>query len=446
MNEIINKIRKQTTPSQKIQSKKKKIANLIINLVKEQIKDNENIVGVEIGGSYAKGTWLAQKADIDVFVKFKDTVSQKKFREIGESVGFNSLKKYRPYIRYSEHPYVEAFIQGTKVNVVPCYSVKKGEWKSSADRSQFHTRFMLNSLDKNKQKDVRVLKQFLKSNNIYGAEISKQGFSGYVSEVLIWNLGSFEKVIEKFTKIQQGVIIGKTEKVFDTTITIMDPIDNNRNLAAAISDENITKLILLSRAFLKKPTIDFFKVRKPNISKDALKQIIILDFAYSKRSPDTIWGQIKRASSSLRTQFNVSGFNVVRSSAISNEKENHAQLIFLIESHNIAKKQIKEGPEVFKERDLASFITKNLPRSDLMWIDKTRKVFSLEKREFDNAEKFLKNLLTKKLNRSGIPKGLRDDIKKGFTVTTGDKRLRKSIKEELLEFVSIDEKIFSPYS
>ena len=440
----MEKIRRQVIPPKKIQAQKKRIADLVLELVKEQINQHKNIVDVVIGGSYAKGTWLAENADIDVFVKFRDTVPDVEFRQLGQQIGFAALKKYKPYIRYSEHPYVEAHIQGTKVNVVPCYDVKKGNWKSSADRSQFHTKFMLKSLNIKKQNEVRILKQFLKSNGLYGAEISKQGFSGYVSEVLIWNLKSFENVLKKFAGIDQHEIIGKTSKTFDTIISIIDQIDENRNLAAAISDENFARLVLVCRAFLQKPSMDFFKKSKPQISRQALKQIIVLDFEYAQRSPDIIWGQIKRASSSLSTQFNVSGFNVVKNSAFADEK-NHATLVFLLESHEIAVKQVREGPDIFKEKDLKGFIVKNLKNSDLMWVDKTRKVLSLEKREFYNAEKFLKNLLTKKLSRSGIPKGLRDDIKTGFTISVGGKKLRKSIKEEITEFVSIDQKTFYVY-
>ncbi len=440
---VVEKIGRQVVPSKKMQTEQKKIADLVILSVKEQAAKYDSVVDVEIGGSYAKGTWLAG-ADIDVFIKFKDTVSEQKFRGLGEKIGFDALKKYRPYVRYSEHPYVEASIQKTTVNVVPCYNVKKGMWKSSADRSQFHTKFMLKSLDVKKQDEVRILKQFLKSNKIYGAEISRQGFSGYVSEVLIWNLESFAKVIEKFATIQKGSVIGKVTKTFDTTIIIADPVDGKRNLAAAISDENVTKMILASRAFLRKPSPEFFKTSKSKLSEKALKQVIVIEFKYAKRSPDIIWGQIKKASVSLRTQLNVSGFNVVRNSAASDGK-NLAILAFLFESHTIPQKQIKKGPEIFKEKAVADFINKNLKCSDFMWIDKTQRVISMESRRFASAEKFLEELLTCGLSRSGIPKGLRNDVKNGFTISSGGKKLRRSIKEELLEIISIDEKIFSAY-
>jgi len=44
-------------------------------------------------------------------------------------IGFQSLKKFRPYTRYAEHPFVEAVVDGTKVNIVPCYNVKRENGK-----------------------------------------------------------------------------------------------------------------------------------------------------------------------------------------------------------------------------------------------------------------------------------------------------------------------------
>jgi len=105
------------------------------------------------------------------------------------------------------------------------------------------------SLTTKMRDEVRILKTFLKSNGIYGAEIAKQGFSGYVSEVLILNFGSFENTIKSISSIKENQIIGKTTKKFGTSIVIIDPIDSNRNLAAAISNENVGKFILVSRGF-----------------------------------------------------------------------------------------------------------------------------------------------------------------------------------------------------
>jgi len=40
--------------------------------------------------------------------------------------------------KYAQHPYTEATVEGVRVNIVPCFDVKAGEWMSAADRSPYH--------------------------------------------------------------------------------------------------------------------------------------------------------------------------------------------------------------------------------------------------------------------------------------------------------------------
>ena len=121
---ILEQVKKLAIPSSKLQKEKTQIAKIAFNLVRKQIPKYSQVASVEFGGSYAKGTWLPTRADIDVFIKFEKSTPEKKFVEISKKIGFESLKEYHPYVRYSEHPYVEAKIRGTNVNVVPCYEVK----------------------------------------------------------------------------------------------------------------------------------------------------------------------------------------------------------------------------------------------------------------------------------------------------------------------------------
>jgi len=142
MNSILRYAKKEATPSKKLQQKKQRVAKIACDLVSQCIKKHAQVVGFELGGSYAKGTWLPEKADIDIFVKFNKKTSEKDFRNIGTKIGFQSLRKHKPYTRHAEHPFVEAVINGTRVNIVPCYDVNKGEWQSATDRSIYHTKFM----------------------------------------------------------------------------------------------------------------------------------------------------------------------------------------------------------------------------------------------------------------------------------------------------------------
>ena len=330
MSSIINYAKKVVTPSQKLQQKKQRVVKKVCGLVSQNIKKYP-IVGFELGGSYAKGTWLPEKADIDIFVKFNKKTSEKDFRNFGTKIGFQSLKKFKPYTRYAEHPFVEAVVDGTKVNIVPCYNVKKGEWKSAADRSIHHTKFMSQKLSDSMKEEVRILKKFLLHIRVYGAEIAKEGFSGYTSEVLISHFGSFEKTIKKISEMKKGQVIGRSQKKFDSPIVIIDPIDSNRNLGAAISIDSLGKFVLASRSFLKKPSKKFFN--KP-ISKRVMKntdKIIVVQFRFKNRSDDIIWGQIKRASNALKTQLELGGFTVLRNSSIKDEKENAALVFYYMQ-------------------------------------------------------------------------------------------------------------------
>jgi len=442
MKQILENAKKLSIPSKKLEQEKTKVAKLAFNLVRKQVHKYSQITSVEFGGSYVKGTWLPKKADVDIFIKFKQSTSDKKFVEISKKIGFDSMKKFKPYVRYSEHPYVEATIKDTKVNVVPCYDVKKGQWQSAADRSPFHTKFMLESLTGVMKNEVRLLKNFLSCNKIYGSEIAKQGISGYVTEVLVLHYGSFQDVIKAIAKLKKNHVIGKPSKKFDTSIIIIDPIDSNRNLGAAISNENLGKFILASRAFIKKPSISFFRLKQnQKIFKKNLENSIVIKFNYNQRSPDIIWGQVKRAASSLAVQLEIEGFQVLRHAGVTDEK-NEGGLIFLLQSLTIEENFLRDGPDYFFETESETFIAKN-SKNSMMWIGPNRKILSLQKRRQNDVKLFLIDLLKSHLNKSGIPKGLKEDIKKGFKVMPAKKAVGKSIKEAIAELVSTDATILS---
>ncbi len=436
MKKIISQVKKDVTISTSAQNVKLKIANEAFDLVKNQIKNYSEIVDIEFGGSFAKDTWLPNDADIDIFIKFKTETSEENFEKISKKIGFAALKKYSPYVRYSEHPYVEASIKKTKINIVPCYDVNNGEWKSAADRTPFHTKFMMKNLNENMKNEVKVLKKFLKSNKIYGAEIARQGFSGYISEVLIYNFKTFENLIEKMCNIKENQVIGITNKKFDTSIVIVDPIDKNRNLAAAISNQNIGKFVMLCRAFQNNPKISYFKIQKSKISKKFWKNLLSVRFDFSDRSPDIIWGQVKRASSTLATQLDLGGFNVLRNGAFVEKKQ--AYLFFMLKEIEISKIHSKIGPEFFRKDATDNFVKKNISSTEMIWINHENKIISLENRKYIEADKFLQFIIKTNLDK-GIPKGLKKDFQKGFKIFVGKQNFSKSIKEAANEIISSDE-------
>jgi len=442
MNPILNYAKKITVPSQRLQEEKQQIAKKVCGLINESIGKYNQIVGFALGGSYAKDTWLPEKADIDIFVKFNKKTSEKDFRRIGTKIGFESLKKYKPYTRYAEHPFVEAVVDGTKVNVVPCYDVNVGEWQSATDRSIHHTKFMSKKLTNSMKDEVRILKKFFLHIDVYGAELAKEGFSGYVSEVLISYFGSFEKTLKKISKLKKGDVIGKSAKKFSSSIVIIDPIDSNRNLGAAISVESLGKFVLASREFLKKPSKKFFKKSIPKHDMKNIDKIVVVQFKFKQRSDDIIWGQIKRASNALKTQLELDGFTVLRNSSAKDEKENGA-LIFLLQTKKIEESFSRVGPNISSEDHCEKFISANLKRSQLMWVNEENKIQSLQKRKYSDVILFLNNLLKTNLKNSGIPNGLEKDFKKGVKIVHANKVSNKSINEAIRNIAVTDETFFS---
>jgi len=71
MKKIISKVRKSINPGKSLESSKTQIANLAFKLVEEELKKFPEVISLEFGGSYAKGTWLSKNADVDIFIKFK---------------------------------------------------------------------------------------------------------------------------------------------------------------------------------------------------------------------------------------------------------------------------------------------------------------------------------------------------------------------------------------
>ena len=116
--------------------------------------------------------------------------------------------------------------------------------------------------------------------------------------------------------------------------------------------------------------------------------MLVIKFEYKIRSPDIIWGQIKRATSSLSTQLELGGFHVLRSKPHTDQRK-EAYLLFLLESTKIPNIHQKNGPEIFREEISKSFISKNIKNLELMWIGNNKKIIAIEKRKHTDAGKFM---------------------------------------------------------
>lgn len=449
LDDVTQLISVSSVPSLSKQKKLEKISKEIQNQISNF--NDKRVLKVIIGGSFAKGTWLENDTDIDFFVMIDPTVQRFEFEELGKSVGFYALKKYRPYLRYSEHPYVEGNVNGIRINIVPCYKVEKNNWISAADRSPFHTIFMGTKLNEFLKSEVRVLKKFLKSIGIYGSQISISGFSGYVTEVLVLNYGSFKNVLQAFANLTPNYVVSlyppdkQAVEKFESPIIIIDPIDSNRNLGAAISKECLSKFVLASRLFLKSPSKQFFiKPHRSNTKKISYisSNLLIIDFKIQKRSPDILWGQLNKKLTSISKQLLTTGFEIVKKFCFTDEVE-RAVLIFMIKFPILSKINLNSGPKIFLKSETDSFIKKRIKKSIMIWTDDMR-IVSIEQRKMTSIKQYASQIIQNDID-SGSQNGISLDLKNGYSIyMANERKLSRFIYSAIDQMVSNGE-FFSQY-
>ena len=197
------------------------------------------------------------------------------------------------------------------------------------DRSPFHTSYIRSRFDDEKRGQARLLKKFFKTLCIYGAETSTAGFSGYVTEVLLLKyLYSLRMCCMRLADWHERQVIAvgnyDTDFVngFSTPLTIIDQVDSRRNLGTAISPESVAKFMLAARTFLERPSLKFFKKNKGHDAsfEKLLSNVLIVEFSHRPKSPDVIWGQLKRSMNSLTKQLELAHFSILRSSCLTDER------------------------------------------------------------------------------------------------------------------------------
>ncbi len=446
--DVAKKAAELVTPSKGESIRLRKVDYDVTKRLQDSFSKVETVPEIALGGSYAKGTWLKGEADIDYFLLYPVGYPREKLEGEAIETILRAMKGLRVNLRYAQHPYVEAFSENTRINVVPCYKVEKGKWQSAADRSPFHTEYIRSHFDDRLRLETRLLKKFVKCANVYGAEVRTQGFSGYVCEVLVLKYGSFESVLRGLSTISRGEVLSVESfdkgyaSSFQSAFVILDPVDTMRNLGTAISTENAGRLVLRARSLLSKPSESYFhtpaqrEFKRSSSNVELLKRTLVVTFRNRPRSDDILWGELRKSISALVTRMEILGFKVLRSTPASSESGESA-FLFLLLDRNISDQMLRIGPELFRQGDLERYLLKNKGKYVLTWIGKDGRALSIFQRDKESTSAFsvTRRLLTsKKDNESiGLSKSIRNEIHHGFSILDGVTVLRtKDRKREWL--------------
>jgi len=393
LSEVINDIK----PSKEYENEILAKADSIIN------KLNKNIIYAKavLGGSGAKGTWL-KTFDADIFVKFKYTKFKDKSSKLSDILEKFLKKDFKITRFHGSRDYFQIRQQKFTFEIVPILEIKKSEQaKNITDVSPLHSNFVL----KHKEliDDIRLTKQFFKAAKVYGAESYIRGFSGYVCEILTIYYGSFIKLIKSLSTLKDKTVIDvknyyKNKNVFleinksklTSPLIIIDPVQKDRNAAAALDYEKFEIIKHRAKEFLKKPSKEYFEVKfltDQDIRKQFHKnKLLMLKAKPLNKKVDVAGAKMLKAFHYIEKNLIHNGFKIEESdmlwhfsSALFYYVLKHDKLPKIIEVLGPPLK-IEKHATIFKKKHKKTFI-------------KNKRIFAIEKRKHSNARDLIKSLI-----------------------------------------------------
>ena len=434
MNEIEKQVLEKITPSNEYKKNIIKITKEINKKLEIEIKKRRLPVTVELVGSIAKDTYLKNDLDIDFFIKFPTKYLKEEIGKNALSIGKAILTKTEE--SYAEHPYIRGYYKNFKVEVVPCYKIEKSSQKLSAvDRTPLHTKYIKKYLLDLQKPQVRLFKQFLKGIGCYGAEAEIEGFSGYLSEIMVLKYNSFKKLIENAQKWKGGEKLTLTKgdfPIFETPLTFIDPVDTNRNVASAVSKEKFDLFIKACKEYVKKPSINFFfpKKVKPwplkKIKEEIKKQkcqYVGIKFLKPGIISENLYPQVRKALRSIQDICIKYDFTIF-DSIFYIDKEIY--LIFKTKTEPLPNSKKHAGPPTRLKENVKDFIKKWEKDSRIVKkpYEKNKRFYVEIKRDFVDIKDFLNN----QIKNLSLGKHIDPIIKRKFIVLKTEDLINNNLR------------------
>ena len=380
-------------------------------------------------GSVARDTFVRGDRDLDIFMLFDPALSREELQEQGLSLAHRIAEEFGATWRekYAEHPYVNATIDSLDIDLVPCYAVPSAtEIKSAVDRTPFHTRYILAHID-GYTDDVLLAKQFTKAGGVYGSDHMTEGFSGYLCEVLTIYYGGFRPLLLAAARWRPGEVIDIEEhgaKRFEDPLVVIDPVDPERNVAAALSTSRMFEFVELARGYLAEPSVAFFcRPPSPPLTREVFSRLLAargthlfsITFATPDYTPDTVVPQLRKSAGSIRELLERSGFPVNRIDVCMGEER--CMLLFELMAGTVPAMRRHIGPPLSSRENAEKFLAKYVSEEVFAgpYVEDGRYVVEIA-RPFTRAADLLRS---NALFDVALGKHVRGSMQQGWTVRAG---------------------------
>lgn len=404
MEEFLEDIKERITPTSKEEEKVEAEIKSIKERLNKAIEELDEGAEVFLGGSIAKNTWLRGDHDLDFFIRFKSGLNySKRLKKICEKAfeDFGEIPGSRNYYKVWE--------EGMEIELVPVkYIGEPKEAENPMDVSPLHVSYVEDHIG-DKSNEVRLFKKFLRSIGCYGAETWIKGFSGYVVELLVLKYGSFENLLKSIEGKQPKLYIDleghyknkgeafeelKKPKIKGCPLILIDPVQPERNAAAALGYPTFARFIFKIRLFLKNPNPDFFKERERSFkevklnSKERGTELKSFEIGKPEDQKEKVFlAKLKKELDRSESHFEEEGYLVFSKGFV--KKEDHFAVYFEFEVKELADRKKHFGPPPWvPEGNFNAFYREWKGK---IRVEKTRLVTDVERKSLDEIFKREKN-------------------------------------------------------
>lgn len=416
--------------------------NAIVEKINKELKNSKIPAECVKGGSIAKETFLKNDYDADLFVRF-DASFNEDYSNALEITLKNAFPKLniervhgsRDYFQFKEK--IKNNNEEINYEIIPVMKIHSSNYKDAknvTDLSPEHV-FWVEKYTKNHPElkdEIRLAKQFCKVNKTYGAESYINGFSGHMIDILIIHYGSFIELINAASKwdveknkntLNKKIIIDHEKHLKNplkelnesktlSPLIIVDPIQIDRNAAAAMSYETLEKFILSCKNFLNAPDKSFFEIKKFDIDAEIKEKTKIIEIKKSNLkiknkktiklitlkiktldgSKDIVGTKILKIFELLNTHIKLNEFNIIFSDWHFDFEKRNSEMYFIIDNETLSSTIEQIGPPIKEKKDYDNFIQKHTQNKNKI-ITKNNRAYAITPRKYLIPEKLLADLI-----------------------------------------------------
>jgi len=399
--ELLKEVLKDIKPSAQEEKKVMSAVDGFLKKLNPKLKDAKAI----LGGSGAKATWLHGSHDVDVYVVF----DYEKYKDLSSKLS-DLLEKILKKIAYTErlHGSRDYFQmkQGKYLfEIIPILKISNPrQARNITDISPLHVQWV--KKHKKFADQIRLTKQFMKASYTYGAESYIRGFSGYEAEVLTIHYKGFLDFIRAASKWKEKTMLDpehyyKDEKQIQKNLNIsklvaplvvVDPVDKDRNIAAALSPEKYSQFIRACKLFISNPTKEAFQIKEVTIEDFKKKaknhKLILLEAASLKGKEDVVGCKLLKAYNHIAKQLEKADFKLL-GKGWTWDKKQKALFGYILDKEPLEPYKKWIGPPLHEKEHIAPF--KKAHKRDKI-IEQNKRLYAIVKRKHIKPESFIKEL------------------------------------------------------